>query len=109
MKIKITLSDIPRTPLLEKRIAKKSQKLNPFFGKRQAFGLKWHCRVLEEGVYCVEVHSSGFSFPFHAKAQGDKLYKAMDSALGKIRRQLKRRREKKHSSRKELNAYRKVA
>ena len=109
MKIAITLYRIRRTSLLEGRIAKKSQKLNPFFGRKRAIRLQWHCGISKQGDYCVEIHLSGLGVPLYAKAGSGKLYRAMDAALGKIERQLKKRREKRSSSQKVSHSYWKAA
>ena len=104
MKTIVSLHHIRRTPSLEERIARKSEKLAPFFGKKQDIRLHWHCGA-KEGGYGVELDLSAFHSSFHAKAQSPQLYKAIDEVLEKIERQLKKRREKKSSSRKESRPY----
>ena len=104
MKTEISLYHIRRTPSLESKIADKSSKLTPLFGNKSGAHLHWHCSV-KEGVYWVELDLSALHFSFHAKARSGQLYQAVDSALGKIERQIKKRRDKKHSSRKESRPY----
>ena len=104
MKTIISLNDIRRTPSLEARITQKSEKLAPFFGGK-GVRLQWHCSA-KNGIYHVEIDVTAFHLSFHAKSRSSiQLEKALDSALAKIERQVRKRREKRWSSRLESRPY----
>ena len=97
MKIDMTFNHIRRTPSLEERIAAKSEKLMPLCGAKRDLTIRWQCSR-GEGGYQVEIRLTVLGLPFHSRAQSATLPKAMDGAVNKIERQLKKRREKRHSS-----------
>ena len=91
MKVTISFIHLEHTPSLDERIQNKSKKLEKFLGGKGH--VKWHCYVKENQHY-AEVDLIGPHYEYHATASTDSLYKTIDQVVGKLEKQISKRKEK---------------
>ena len=91
MKVTITFRHLDHTPSLDERIHEKSDKLSKFLGGKSH--IKWSCYV-KEGNHYAEVDLQGPNYNYHATGHSDNLYKTIDVVVGKIEKQLQKKKEK---------------
>jgi putative sigma-54 modulation protein len=79
------------TESLDHTIQKKTEKLAKYLDGRTH--VKWSCSVTN-GKHYAEVNISGPHFDYHASGNSDSLYKTIDKVIGKIEKQLVKKKEK---------------
>jgi putative sigma-54 modulation protein len=92
MKIVSTFKNLEHTEALDERIEEKSQRLNKFFEGN--FDVQWTCYIREDGQHCADIKVLGPAFEYHAAAFAENLYKTLDLAIGKIERQVHKKKTK---------------
>jgi putative sigma-54 modulation protein len=92
MKIVSTFKNLEHTEALDERIEEKSQRLNKFFEGN--FDVLWTCYIREDGQHCADIKVVGPAFEYHAGAFAENLYKTLDLAIGKIERQVHKKKTK---------------
>jgi putative sigma-54 modulation protein len=91
MKVTITFRHLDHTPSLDERIHEKSDKLSKYLGGKSH--IKWSCYV-KEGNHYAEIDISGPNYSYHATGHTDSLYKTIDLVVGKIEKQLQKKKDK---------------
>ncbi len=91
MKVTISFKHLDHTPALDERIHQKSQKLAKYFNGNTK--IEWTCFV-KEGNHHAEVSLKGPHFRYHASAHTDSMYKSFDQVVGKIEKQLSKKKGK---------------
>ena len=91
MKISMSFKNVKHSRETDKQLHEKCYRLDKFLEGQ--FSVKWHCRY-QEGLYVTEVYVHGPKFSFHAGSKDSNLFKAFDSALEKIERQIVKQKEK---------------
>jgi putative sigma-54 modulation protein len=92
MKITITFKHLEHTPALDEKIEKKSKKLEKFFDGN--FNVDWVCWCDDKAQHWAELKVHGHAFDFHAKADADSLYKALDLVIEKVEKQMLKQKSK---------------
>lgn len=92
MKIISSFKHLEHTEALDEKIESKSQKLKKFFEGN--FEVHWTCYVREDGQQCADVKILGPAFEYHAGAHADSLYKSLDLVIGKVERQVHKKKSK---------------
>ncbi len=94
MKVTITFLHLDHTDALDKKIRKKTQKLERLFEKGSS--IKWTCYI-KGGQHYAELAVSGSSLHHHAIAHTDNLYKTLDIVVDKLYKQVKKHKEKRQN------------
>lgn len=90
MKIVSSFRNLEHTPALDEKIESKSQKLKKYFdGNLEVF---WTCSV-EDGDHHAEIKLLGPGFEYHAKSHSETLYKSLDLAIGKVEKQVHKKKD----------------
>lgn len=92
MKVKATFKGIEHTPSLDEKIQSKSEKLAKYF--QGNLDVHWVCGVSEDGKHTADIKLLGPNFDYHASGSSDNLYKAFDLVIGKIERQVVKKKSK---------------
>lgn len=91
MNITISFKNMEHTPTLDKRIKKKSKKLDKYLNGKTS--VKWTCHI-DDGHHYAEIILTGPKFEYHATASSENLYKTLDLVVDKITRQIAKKKEK---------------
>lgn len=91
MNLTISFKNMKHTPSLDMRIREKSSKFKKFMDGK--LNVKWTCYV-KNNRHCAEVDIYGSQFDYHAKANSDSLYKTLDLVIGKVEKQLYKRKNR---------------
>lgn len=90
MKMSMSFKNVRNSARLEAVIQEKTQKIAKFFnGKTEVF---WTLTKGSRGV-SIDIKVHGPSFSYHANSLTDNPYKGVDEAIGKIERQVKRKKD----------------
>lgn len=92
MRIKVALKNIKNTPKLDEKIHEKT------FGKLEKYlngntTAHWTC-YHQEGQHHAEIRLLGPHFDYHASAVDGNVYHSLEKALGKIERQIWKKKHK---------------
>ena len=90
MKCTISFKHLEHTESLDQRIHEKTEQFCKYFNDMAE--AKWICYV-KDGNHYAEVTVQGPKFKYHAKATADSLYKCIDLALGKVEKQLHKKKD----------------
>jgi len=85
MDLKISYRHIESTPSIEAKIREKAEKLKKYFHGR--INVDWICSV-DGDAHHSEVTVRGDHFTYHASSAEDNLYKTIDGAMAKLKKQL---------------------
>jgi putative sigma-54 modulation protein len=91
MKVVISFKNLEHTPSLDAKIQEKSEKFNKFFDGN--IELQWTCFAKDKD-HVAEVKLIGSQFTFHASSRSDSLYKSLDGVVGKLEKQISKKKTK---------------
>jgi putative sigma-54 modulation protein len=91
MKLTISFKHLEHTPSLDKRIRKKSKKLEKYLNGEGR--VSWTCYV-KNNSHCAELVCHGPGFEYFAKGVSENLYKSLDKAISKMEKQIAKKMEK---------------
>jgi len=91
MNLKINFHQVDSTPTIKEMISKKSEKLSKYFNGK--FDVNWTCSMGREGHHShVQLTCNGFTV--NADSTLPDLYKTFDAVVGKLEKQLAKKKDK---------------
>lgn len=90
MNLTVHFHQIESTPSIQSKIEQKCEKLKKYFDGH--FDVTWTCSTGKEGHHS-HVIVAGNGFTINADSTKDDLYKTLDDAIGKLEKQLSKRKE----------------
>lgn len=104
MRTTISFMHLEHTEALDSKIHEKSEKLQKYF--KEEIEIKWTCSV-SNGEHYAEVKLLAPRAQYNASARTDCLYKTLDKVVGKLEKQMHKKKEvsKNHIQKREEKVY----